>query len=229
MGEQARLLQLQQTLREHAYRYYVLDAPTISDADYDRLFAELLRLEAAHPQLVGPDSPTQRVGAALLKSDGGLPTVRRARPMLSLSNVFSLQELAHFDARVRRALGMAAEEALAYAAEPKVDGLSIELTYEDGLLVLATTRGDGTVGEDVTRNARTIGTIPLRLREAMPGKLEVRGEVYLPKNAFGKLNRQRQEAGQAPFANPRNAAAGSLRQLDPTVTAKRPLQALFYG
>ena len=225
----ALILSLQQTLREHAYRYYVLDKPTITDAAYDQLFAKLLALEAAHPTFVSADSPTQRVGATPQKKQGSLDTVRRARPMLSLANAFDFAEIEKFDARSRRALGMTHEASLAYAAEPKVDGLSIELTYQDGLLILATTRGDGTIGENVTHNARTLGSIPLRLRQSVPGRLEVRGEVYLPKAAFATLNRERQQNGEAPFANPRNAAAGSLRQLDPSITAKRPLRALFYS
>ncbi len=220
---------LQAQLEEHAHAYYVLDQPTLSDAAYDRLFAELLAIEAAHPAWVTPQSPSQRVGAKL--PSGGLRSVKRERPMLSLGNVFTAEDLAEFDARLRRALGLGeTDPPLDYCVEPKVDGLSIELTYRGGNLVLATTRGDGSTGEDVTANARTIAAIPLRLRgEAVPEVLEVRGEVYLPKAEFAAFNRARQAQGAAPFANPRNAAAGSLRQLDPKVTAERPLRAVFYG
>lgn len=221
-----RLSWLRQELAAHAYRYYVLDQPTIADAEYDRLFQELLAIEAAHPAWVTLDSPSQRVGAP---PRAGLATVDRRYPMLSLGNIFDAGDAAEFDARVKRHLGLGEAETVTYAVEPKVDGLSIELTYQDGALVLATTRGDGTTGEDVTANARTIGAIPLRLRRDWPGLLEVRGEVYLPKDRFLELNREREEAGASTFANPRNAAAGSLRQLDPSITAQRPLRVAFYG
>lgn len=215
---------LRQEIHEHNYRYYVQDAPTIADGEWDALYQRLLKLEQAHPALVTPDSPTQRVGAT---PRAGLVAVQHHHPMLSLGNIFSGEEAREFDARVRRQLHT--EQEIAYAVEPKVDGLSIELTYQDGVLVLASTRGDGTTGEDVTANARTIGSIPLRLRQPVPGLLEVRGEVYLPKDKFAELNRDREEMGQPVFANPRNAAAGSLRQLDPSVTAARPLRAVFYS
>ena len=230
---QQHLEKLRRTLTEHAYRYYVCDAPTISDGEYDQLLVQLVAIEAQHPEWVTPDSPTQRVGAS--PRAGGLAPVQRTRPMLSLGNVFDAAEVEDFESRLRRHLHAPPEDVIAYAVEPKVDGLSIELTYEAGTLVLASTRGDGSTGEDVTSNARTIGAIPLRLRQPVktswpvPEVLRVRGEVYLPKEAFAQLNRDRQEAGESTFANPRNAAAGSLRQLDPSVTARRPLRAVFYS
>jgi DNA ligase (NAD+) len=226
LGARGRLEALRQALAEHAHRYYVLDAPTIADVEYDRLFAELLELEAAHPEWVTAQSPSQRVGAPVAS---GLRPVTRKHAMLSLANIFNAAEASEFDARVRRHLGAAPDDPVAYAVEPKVDGLSIELTYEDGVLRQASTRGDGRVGEDVTANARTIASVPLQLRRALAGSLVVRGEVYLPKDRFAELNHEREEAGLAPFANPRNAAAGSLRQLDPSVTAQRPLRAVFYS
>lgn len=217
---------LRRELTEHAYRYYVLDQPVVSDAEYDRLFRELQALEQAHPDLVAPDSPTQRVGAP--PADGFRPAPH-THPMLSLGNVFDGDELRDFDARVKRHLGLAEDAMVDYAAEPKIDGLGIELVYQDGLLRVAATRGDGLTGENVTANVRTIGAVPLRLRKTMPGTLEVRGEVYLPKQEFAQLNRELEEAGKKTFANPRNAAAGSLRQLDPEVTATRPLRAILYA
>ena len=232
-AERARLLALRQELLEHAHRYYVLDAPSIADADYDRLFAQLLAIEAAHPDWIDADSPSQRVGAAV-RASGLVPCTHR-HPMLSLGNIFNPAGAAEFDARVRRHLGQDPSTTvhLDYVVEPKVDGLSIELTYEAGQLVRASTRGDGRVGEDVTANARTIRAIPLRLRPPsrgpLPARLEVRGEVYLPKAEFAALNAARLASGAAPFANPRNAAAGSLRQLDASITAQRPLRAVFYG
>ncbi len=222
----ARATELRSLLEDASYRYYVLDQPTISDAEYDRLFRELEELEAAHAELKTPDSPTSRVGAPPRE---GWQTVAHRHPMLSLGNIFSEEELGEFDKRVKRHLGLGEEAIVAYTVEPKIDGLSIELVYEDGRLVVASTRGDGFKGEDVTDNARTIAAIPLRLRRAAPGLLEVRGEVYFPKQAFAQLNREREEAGEPTFANPRNAAAGSLRMLDPSITASRPLAALFYA
>ena len=212
-------------LRAHAHRYYVLDAPTIDDATYDRLYQQLVSIEAGHPDWVTADSPTHRVGAPVASA---LRPVTRGEPMLSLANIFSADELGEFDARVRRALALDAAAPLAYAVEPKVDGLSVELTYEAGQLVMASTRGDGTTGEDVTQNVRTIGAVPLHLAGAVPERLTVRGEVYFPEKAFLAFNEGRRQAGHAVFANPRNAAAGSLRQLDSNVTAKRPLSAVFY-
>ena len=217
---------LRRELEEHSYRYHVLDQPIISDARYDELMRELETIEAEHPELVTPDSPTQRVGAA---PSTAFAPVRHRIPMLSLGNVFDEEGFTDFDAKVKRQLGMAADQVVTYAVEPKIDGLSIELVYRDGLLFQASTRGDGSTGEDVTANARTIKAIPLRLREAYAGDLEVRGEVYYPKARFAALNREREEAGEPTFANPRNAAAGALRQIDANITAKRPLSALFYA
>ena len=221
-----RLAQLRDELAAHAHRYYVLDQPSIADAEYDQLFQQLLSIESAHPEWVTPDSPSQRVGAA---PRAGLTSVKHRHGMLSLGNIFDETGATDFDARVKRHLGVESVIDIDYAVEPKVDGLSIELVYEDSRLVLASTRGDGMTGEDVTANARTIAAIPLRLRQVVAGTLEVRGEVYLPKDRFAELNRDREEAGELPFANPRNAAAGSLRQLDAAVTAARPLRAVFYA
>ncbi len=217
---------LREQLREAAYRYYVLDQPTISDAEYDRLFAELVTLERDHPEFATPDSPTQRVGAPPLAA---FRSVRHRHGMLSLGNVFDDAELAEFDQRIKRHLGMPLDALIDYAVEPKIDGLGIELVYEDGRLVVASTRGDGTTGEDVTPNARTIANIPLTLRRPVAGVFEVRGEVYLERMAFARLNREREAAGESTFANPRNAAAGSLRQLDSRITAQRPLRAILYA
>jgi DNA ligase (NAD+) len=207
--------------------YYEADAPILSDAEYDQLFRRLVALEAAWPALVTPDSPTQRVGAALA---GTFDEVRHRRPMLSLSNAFSHDELRAFDARVRRGLGLPAapEPApdLTYVAELKIDGLAITLRYERGRFVQGATRGDGMTGEDVTANLRTIRTVPARLRE--PATLDARGEVYMPKAEFARINAEREEAGLPPYANPRNSGAGSLRQKDPAVTAGRQLSTWTY-
>jgi len=207
--------------------YYESDAPVLSDADYDQLFRRLVALEAAFPALVTPASPTQRVGAGL---SGTFDEVRHRRPMLSLSNAFSHDELRAFDARVRRGLGLPAapEEAaeLRYVAELKIDGLAITLRYEAGRFVQGATRGDGTTGEDVTANLRTIATVPARL--SAPATLDARGEVYMPKAEFGRINAERAEAGLPEYANPRNSGAGSLRQKDPAVTASRQLSTWTY-
>lgn len=216
-------------LQEHAYRYYVLDQPTISDAEYDRLFRELEELEAAHPELRLPDSPTQRVGA---RPRSDLATVTHRVPMLSLNNAMNATELAAFDEQVRRFL--AAEDRptdeVEYVVEHKFDGVAVTLTYEHGVLVQGATRGDGFVGEEITENLRTIAAIPLRLRtQTPPPLLEMRGEVLFYKAEFEEFNRERIAAGEEPFANPRNAAAGSLRQLDARETAKRPLTFFAYG
>ncbi len=217
---------LRRELHEANHRYYVLDAPAISDAEYDRLLRRLGELEATHPELVTPDSPTQRVGAAPAER---FERVEHRQPMLSLTDVFSDEELVDFDGRVRKLLG---KDDIDYVCEPKLDGLAIELVYEHGVLTRGSTRGDGLVGEDVTRNLRTVHPVPLRLRPPPHGQppelLEVRGEVVMLKADFAKLNARREEAGESLFANPRNAAAGSLRQLDPKVTASRPLSAFFY-
>jgi DNA ligase (NAD+) len=215
---------LRAAIDEANYRYYALDAPTISDAEYDRLFRELEVLESAHPELVTPDSPTQRVGAAPVKE---FETVRHRVPMLSINNAFGDDEVEAFDRRCREALEA---EAVEYSCEPKLDGLAINLTYEDGAFVQGTTRGDGFAGEDVTANLRTVRGIPLRLRAAHPpALLEVRGEVLMYKRDFATLNARQRERGEKEFANPRNAAAGSLRQLDPRITAARPLRFSGYG
>ncbi|MGB4433671.1 MAG: NAD-dependent DNA ligase LigA, partial [Bacillota bacterium] len=207
------------------YRYYVLDSPIISDAEYDNLFQELKTLEEQYPEFITPDSPTQRVGGQVLSVFRSVP---HSKPVLSLSNAFSEGEIREFDRRVKQLAGGAEVD---YVVEPKIDGLSVILRYESGLLALGLTRGDGIIGEDVTANVRTIKAIPLSLRhreKSIPEYLEVRGEVYLPKQDFKKLNEEREEEGLPTFANPRNAAAGSLRQLDPRVTASRPLRAFFY-
>jgi DNA ligase (NAD+) len=225
----ALMAQLRQTLHEHAHRYYVLDAPTLPDAEYDRLFRQLQALEARHPELITPDSPTQRIGGKPL---GQFAPVRHAVPMLSIRTETDTQasgaEL--FDARIRRELGLTAlDPAIDYVAEPKFDGLAMNLRYEQGVLVQAATRGDGEVGEDVTQNIRTIGQIPLRLPAHAPAVLEVRGEVYLRRDDFEALNEKQRLAGQKTFVNPRNAAAGAVRQLDPAIAAQRPLSFYAYG
>ncbi len=220
----ARAAELRVLLAYHGHRYYVLDDPEISDSEYDRLFRELVEIERTYPELCVPDSPTQRVGAA---PSAAFRPVVHAQPMLSLGNVFSAQELAEFDRRVRDRLG--APE-VHYVAEPKLDGLAVSIRYEDGGLVRAATRGDGVTGEDVTANVRTIRSCPLRLTgDSVPRVLEVRGEVYMPRAGFAQLNARQGERGEKLFANPRNAAAGSLRQLDPAISAQRPLRLFCYG
>src|SRR2546422_9732620 len=211
---------LRAEIEQHNYRYYVRDDPLIADAEYDALFRRLQQLEEEHPELLTADSPTQRVGAAPLEK---FATARHRHAMLSLQNVTTREELAAFDERARKFLG---RERIEYVAEPKIDGVAVELVYEQGALTVGSTRGDGTVGEYVTPNIRTIRSVPLRLRSeagAAPALLEVRGEVYLPLAAFQKLNRERGEAGQPVFANPRNAAPGALEELHPPGTAARPL------
>ncbi|HET9702205.1 MAG TPA: NAD-dependent DNA ligase LigA, partial [Burkholderiales bacterium] len=219
-----RARQLREEIELHNHRYYVLDAPVITDAEFDRIFRELQELEARYPELATPDSPTQRVGAAPLDE---FPQVAHATPMLSLSNAFEDAEVAAFDRRVREGLGASEVE---YAVEPKFDGLAVGLTYEDGLFVRGATRGDGYTGEDVTRNLRTIRAIPLRLPLPHPPRLlEVRGEVIMLKRDFQRLNQAQRERGEKEFVNPRNAAAGSLRQLDPRITAGRRLTFFAYA
>lgn len=219
-----RLQALRDTLRDHNRRYYQLDAPTISDAEYDQLFRQLQDLEAEYPDLITLDSPTQKVGAPPAESFVSAP---HGVAMLSLDNCFDEGELAEFDRRVREGLG---RTTVHYTAEPKLDGIAINLTYENGLLTQATTRGDGTTGEVITANARTIGNLPLRLdAKNPPANIEVRGEVTLPHEQFATLNQQLEAADKKPFVNPRNAAAGSLRQLDSRVTAQRPLFLYVYG
>ncbi len=221
-----RIDELVELLNHHAYLYYVLDAPEIPDAEYDALYRELVELEEAYPSLVRPDSPTQRVGAAPLEAFG---TVTHGVPMLSLDNAFSENELREFDARLKRFLDLSEGTDLEYVCELKIDGLAISLTYESGLFARGATRGNGTVGEDISQNLRTIRAIPLRLQGEAPTLLEVRGEAFMLKPEFERLNREREDAGEPPFANPRNAAAGSVRQLDSTITAQRKLDAFFYG
>lgn len=224
--EARRARELRALIDEANYRYYVLDAPTLPDSEYDRLLRELLDLEAAHPDLVTPDSPTQRIGAPPLKD---FAQVAHAVPMLSLNNAFSQAEVAAFDRRVREGLGRENEQ-IEYAVEPKFDGLAITLRYEDGLFVGGATRGDGYTGEDVTANLRTVRAIPMRLvGERLPRVLEVRGEVLMLRKDFERLNDQARAKGEKTFANPRNAAAGSLRQLDSRITAQRRLSFFAYG
>ena len=223
-----RLAELREQLSYHAYRYYVLDDPLIADVEYDRLFQELLRLEEQYPEFVTPDSPSQRVGGAPLAA---FASVTRKIPMLSLENAFGDQDLRDFEERLHRFLH--SNEPIAYVAEPKLDGLAVELVYEEGIFTLGTTRGDGVTGEEITANLRTIATVPLRLRAPkkgkIPARLAVRGEAYLSLTGFKELNAQRARNNEPLFANPRNAAAGSLRQLDPKITARRPLAFFAYG
>jgi len=216
---------LRKEIRAHNYRYHVLDDPEVPDAEYDRLFGELINLEAQYPELVSSESPTQRVGGEPLS---GFSQVEHTVPMLSLGNAFSAQEVEAFDVRIRDRLEH--EGAIVYAVEPKLDGMAISLRYEQGRFVQAATRGDGRTGEDVTHNVKTIGAVPMKLRgEGYPAVLEVRGEVYMPLAGFSALNSAAREAGEKTFANPRNATAGSLRQLDPKVAAARPLTLFVYG
>jgi DNA ligase (NAD+) len=214
---------LRDLIRHHEERYYVHDDPEIGDAEFDALMNELKAIEAAHPELVTPDSPTQRVGGRPVE---GFETVEHAQPMLSLDNAYNEGELRAFDERVRKGLGV--DGPVGYVAELKIDGLSIALTYEEGRLRRGATRGDGTRGEDVTSNVRTIRSLPLALRAAPGGRLEVRGEVFLPRTSFERMNREREEAGEPLFANPRNAAAGTMRNLDPAQVARRSLRAFVY-
>ncbi len=220
-----KLTQLRTTLRHHEYLYHVLDAPEVPDAEYDRLMRELRALEEAHPELVTPDSPTQRVGAAPLSA---FTQVRHEVPMLSLDNVFDEESWRAFYKRIQDRLKNSDE--ITFCCELKLDGLAVSLLYEEGVLTRASTRGDGTTGENITSNVRTIRAIPLRLQgDNIPSRVEVRGEVFLPQAGFEKINEEARRTGGKVFANPRNAAAGSLRQLDPRVTAKRPLTFFCYG
>jgi DNA ligase (NAD+) len=224
-----RAAQLRVQLHHHAHRYYVLDAPEVPDAEYDRLFQSLQAIEAEHPELLTPDSPTQRVGGKILD---GLRPVRHAVPMLSIQTETDTTATGAeaFDARVRRELGLPPEAPpVDYAAELKFDGLAINLRFERGVLVLAATRGDGETGEDVTQNIRTIGQIPLRLQGDAPDVLEVRGEVFMRRDHFEQLNERQREKGEKTYINPRNTAAGAVRQLDPAITAQRPLSFFAYG
>jgi DNA ligase (NAD+) len=214
--------ELRTQLREASHRYYVLDAPTLSDAEYDRLFRELEQIEADHPDLITPDSPTRRVGAAPSEK---FAKVTHRRQMMSLANAMNEEEFLEFDARVHRLLG---DEPVRYVVEPKLDGLAVTLSYQNGKFVQGATRGDGLTGEDVTANLRTIKMVPLQLKGTPPPRFEVRGEVFINKRDFVKLNEEREKAGEPTYVNPRNTAAGSLRQLDPRITAQRPLSIFFY-
>ncbi|MBF8292134.1 MAG: ligase [Steroidobacteraceae bacterium] len=220
-----RVERLRAEIERHNRLYHVLDNPEIPDAAYDRLMAELRALEQQHPELVVPESPTQRVGGSPVPE---FAEVRHQLPMLSLDNAFAREDVEAFDRRVRERLET--DEQVGYACEPKLDGLAVSLTYRDGLLALGATRGDGTIGEDVTHNIRTIPTVPLRLSgRGWPDLLEVRGEVFMSSAGFDEMNRRANEKGEKIFVNPRNAAAGSLRQLDPRLTASRPLEIYFYS
>ena len=219
---QLKIEKLRELINYHNYRYYVLDDPEVSDAEYDSLMKELEALERQYPDLITPDSPTQRVGGAVLS---GFQAVTHAIPLLSLANAYSQEELDSFDRRVRELLSSPPR----YTAELKIDGLAISLLYRDGVFIRGATRGDGQTGEDITNNLRTIRSIPLKLREPLAGDLEVRGECYMDKRAFEQLNKAQEEKGEKLFANPRNAAAGSLRQLDPKVTSERQLNVFLYG
>ncbi|MEE4298859.1 MAG: NAD-dependent DNA ligase LigA [Pseudomonadales bacterium] len=219
------LTRLRSAVAAHDHAYHVLDAPTVSDAEYDALYDRILALEAAHPELVTPDSPTQRVGA---KASGRLPEVRHEVPMMSLGKCTTDEELVEFDARVRRLLER--DDPVVYTCEPKIDGVALRMVYEDGALVVGATRGDGETGEDVTANVRTLRSVPLRLTgQGWPRRLEVRGEVYMQRSDFDAFNAAAREAGEKELVNPRNGAAGSLRQLDPAVTDRRPLTMYCYG
>jgi len=220
-----RIRTLREQIAYHDYRYYVLDDPEVPDAEYDRLMRELKELEATHPELVTPDSPTQRVSGTPTREFG---TIVHRVPMLSLDNAFSAADIEDFDRRVRERLGT--DGPVSYSCEPKLDGLAVSLLYENGRFTRGATRGDGERGEDVTANLRTMPSVPLRLRgRGFPALFEARGEVFMPLRGFEKLNREVVARGDKPFVNPRNAAAGSLRQLDPRITAARPLEIFFYG
>ncbi len=223
-----RIFELRDLIEYHNRRYYQLDDPEISDFEYDMLMRELADLEERFPDVDRTASPTQRVGALPLEK---FSTVTHLTPMLSLGNAFSEEEVTEFDERIKRLLGDKAEPD--FVAEPKIDGVAVNLIYEKGVFRVGATRGDGFTGEDVTQNLRTIRTLPLKMRpldhDHVPDRIEIRGEVYLEKEAFRKLNERRVEQGESAFANPRNAAAGSLRQLDPRITARRPLDIFCYG
>jgi len=231
--EKTELTALREEIQYHNYRYYILDDPEISDMEYDHLFKRLLEIEKQYPELIVPESPSQRVGAPI---EGGFKTVKHSVPMLSLENGFSDKEIKEFEERIKRLLARKKikNHAITYIIEPKMDGLAVELIYENAILKTASTRGDGYSGEDITSNIKTIKSIPLRLLPrkngpALPGYIEIRGEVYMEKKAFLALNKEREKNNEPPFANPRNAAAGSVRQLDPGITATRPLMFFSYG
>jgi DNA ligase (NAD+) len=221
---QARVIELRKLIDHHNYLYHTLDSPEISDAEFDRLMNELKRLEAENPDLITPDSPTQRVGSAPV---GELAEVIHTTPMLSLDNAFTDEDVIAFDRRIRERLET--DQTIEYAAEPKLDGLAVSFRYENGRLVQAATRGDGTRGEDVTHNVRTVKAVPLRLRDGAPELLEVRGEIFMPVAGFKEMNRKALEKGEKTYVNPRNAAAGIIRQHDPRLTEGRPLDVYFYG
>ncbi len=218
-----RIAALRAEIEEHNRRYYEEAAPTISDRDYDRLYRELIELEERHPQLITPDSPTRRVGGEPLKA---FSQITHRAPMLSLDNTYSEEEVGAFYRRIEKLLP---NEKVPVVVEPKVDGVAISLLYEEGRLKYAATRGDGTTGDDITQNIRTIRSVPKQLKGDAPRLFEVRGEVFMTKEGFARLNAERSEAGLPVFANPRNSAAGSLKQLDPAITAQRPLGVIFYG
>src|SRR5438067_486629 len=220
-----RLKELRDAIRHHEEQYYIHSAPEISDEQFDTLLHELEKLEAEHPDLVTPDSPTQRVGGRLVE---GFATVEHKVPMLSLDNAYNEEELRAFDERVRKGAGLGADVKVAYVAEMKIDGLSIALTYENGRLLRGATRGDGTRGEDVTHNVRTIRAIPLSLADGPRGSVEIRGEVYLSRASFDRMNKEREEAEEPLFANPSNAAAGTKRNIDPSLVANRGRGAFTY-
>ncbi|MBN1225349.1 MAG: NAD-dependent DNA ligase LigA [Deltaproteobacteria bacterium] len=231
--EKTELAALREEIQYHNYRYYILDDPEVSDIEYDRLFQRLLEIEKRHPELIVPESPSQRVGAPI---QGGFKTVKHSIPMLSLENGFSEDEIREFEERIKRLLAHQGitNKTITYIVEPKMDGLAVELIYANALLKTASTRGDGYTGEDITSNIKTIKSIPLRLlpwkdNSPPPQYIEIRGEVYMEKRAFRNLNKEREENNEPPFANPRNAAAGSVRQLDPGITARRPLMFFSYG
>ncbi|NPA39511.1 MAG: NAD-dependent DNA ligase LigA [Thermodesulfobacteria bacterium] len=227
-----RVKKLREEIEYHNYRYYVLNSPVISDAEYDALMRELKELEEKYPELITPDSPTQRVG---FKPAEAFKEVPHAEPMLSLDDAMNEQEVIEFDKRIKRFLNLPEDLEIEYTVEPKIDGLAVELVYENGVFVVGSTRGDGYVGEDVTNNLKTIPSIPLRIKKFepdapdIPPRIDVRGEVFMTKEEFERLNQERIAKGELPFANPRNAAAGSLRQLDPSITAKRKLDIFCYG
>lgn len=224
---QIRIAELRSLIKHHNSLYYDQDAPSISDAEYDALFRELQLLEKQHPELITPDSPTQKVGGKPLDK---FSSVTHSLPMLSLENAVNETEIAEFDMRVKKVLGHSADVEIDYICEPKMDGLAVELVYAGGVLTVASTRGDGSTGEDVTENVKTIRSLPLRLEgQNIPELLEVRGEVFLSLKAFQQINLEKEENGEVPFANPRNAAAGSLRQLDSRITARRPLSMFCYA
>jgi DNA ligase (NAD+) len=221
MDVHKKVLTLRNQIEDHNYRYYVLDDPIVSDYEYDQFLRELEQLEKLHPDLITPDSPTQRVGAPPLSKFETLP---HRLPMLSLANAMNEDEIVAFDKRIKKIVG--ADEEIEYVAEPKLDGIGIELIYEKGIFINGSTRGDGFTGENITENLKTIRSIPLHLRnkyESVPSLLEVRGEIFISKGGFDELNKNREKNGEALFANPRNAASGSLRQLDSSITASRPL------